>query len=108
MGRYLEIAKRVPRKKREPDYEAEAARAVKLLRERGWVAVRCRTLGGEVILVVRDAKVAVPARWKDAVKYTLVELEALRKPPKPGPEELRKLHQAKRLFGGEIGAGDPE
>lgn len=92
----------------EPDYEAEAAKAAKLLRELGWCAIECRTLGGEVVIWVRSEKVAIPARWRDAVRYTLAELEALRKPPKPSPEDLRKLHGAKRLFGGEIGAGEPD
>lgn len=91
----------------EPDYKAEAEKAQELLREQGWCVVWSRVLG-EPVVWVRDGKVAIPERWKDAVKYHLRELEALTRPPKPGPEELRKLHQAKRLFGGEIGAGDPE
>jgi hypothetical protein len=63
---------------------------------------------GEPAVWVRHGKVAIPERWKGAVTYHLRELGGLTRPPKPGPEELRKLHQAKRLFGGEIGAGEPE
>jgi len=86
----------------------EAEKAAKLLEEQGWCAVASQTLGGEVVLWVKNAKVTVPAKWQNAVRYTLAELAALTKPPKPGPEELRKLHEAKRLFGGEIGASAPD
>lgn len=90
-----------------PDYKGEAEKAQRLLEERGWCVVWSRVLG-EPVVWVRDGKVVIPARWKDAVKYTLAELEALTRPPKPGPEELRRLHQAKKLFGGEIGEGEPK
>jgi len=90
----------------EPDYRAEAEKAQRLLREQGWCVVWSRVLG-EPVVWVRDAKVVIPARWQNAVKYTLAELEALTRPPKPDPEGLRKLHEAKRVFGGEIGAGEP-
>lgn len=94
-------------RQQQPDYEAEAAKAQRLLEKRGWCLVWSRVLG-EPVVWVRDAKVVIPTRWQNAVKYTLAEFEALTKPPLPGPEELRRLHEAKRRFGGEIGAGKPE
>lgn len=94
-------------RQQKPNYELEAALAARLLKKLGWCAVESRTLGGEVVLWVKDAGVAVPAKWRNAIRYTLVELEALTRPPKPGPEDLRKLHEAKRLFDGEIGADKP-
>lgn len=71
------------------------------MEQRGWVVVESCVLG-EMVLWVKDARVAIPARGENAVRYTLAELEALTRPPVPGPEELRRLHETKRLFGGEI------
>lgn len=81
---------------RPPDYAAEAAKAAKALDEQGWVAVWSSVLG-EVVVWVRDQTVTVPAELAGAARYTLAELAALTEPPVPGPEELRRLHRAKRV-----------
>lgn len=91
-----EILALLASRERQPDYAAEAARAAELLRRRGWVAVWSDVLG-EVVVWLRDQTVAVPAELAGAARYTLAELAALTEPPAPGPEELRRLHRAKRV-----------
>lgn len=90
----------------QPDYQQEAARARRLLAERGWCAVFSKVLG-EVVRWARDGKVAIPERWKDAVRYHLGELEALTGPPCTGVEKLHKLHETKRTLSGEADISDP-
>lgn len=58
-----------------------------------------------MVIWVWDAKVAIPARWRGAVTYTLTELEAL---AGVTPEGLKKLHQAKKTFRGKIGPSGEE
>lgn len=88
----------MPRKpKQEIDHQAEAKKVKELLEKQGWVAICSRVLGGEVVVWVRDAKVAVPTRWKNAVAYTLTGLQTL-VAKNPTPEELRMIHKAKMIF----------
>jgi len=69
----------------------------------GWAAIQSGVLGGEIILWTQDSKTVVPARWNDAVRYTIDELKELfNKNGKVTPEELRQIHQAKKLFGGTV------
>lgn len=82
--------------------EAQARKAVKLLQERGWVAVKSRALGGEVV-IWHNGKVAIPDKWQNAVTYTLDELRVLVDNP-PGREELKAMHEAKKVFAGRLEA----
>ena len=71
---------------------------------RGYCAIKSGVLDGEVIWFARDgdARKKVP---RDAVVYTEEELRALVGGPgsnPPGPEELKKLHFAKKTFSGTI------
>ena len=61
---------------------------------------------GETVVWVLDDKVIVPDKWKDAVRYTLAELEVLTR-DKPGPEDLRANHETKRAFEGTLEAQRP-
>lgn len=78
----------------------EQARGERLLKEYGWVAVYSETLG-ETVLWCRNAKVAIPTRWKDAVRYTLSELKELTGWPIT-EEDLQLLHAAKKNFNGTL------
>lgn len=97
MADYLEIAEEFERKKLETGVDE----AIQRLRNQGWVAIKSRTLRGETVIWVTDARVAVPARFRDAIKYTLEELQHLTEAGIK-PENLRMVHEAKRLCDGEI------
>lgn len=74
-------------------------RADAFFQEHGWVPIRSRTLGGEVVVFLRDEQVAVPEQWRDAVSYTLEDLAALEG---VSPDGLRLTHETKRIFGGRV------
>lgn len=88
------------------DPRKEGQKARELLKAQGWCAVKSKALGGEVVLWVKDGKVAVPARWQENVRYTMEELRALAQAPKINEEGLRKIHQAKKLFNGTVQAAE--
>lgn len=107
MGEYLDIARELRRKSKpakqdQADIDAQAKEIARVFWERGWVAFASRLLNGEEIVFVKDERVVIPTRWRGAARYTLVELEALTAPPIPDPEELKQLHEAKRIFEGRI------
>ena len=79
----------------------EAQEAKRLLQERGWVAIHSKTLS-EDILWCRDEKVIIPTRWKDAVRYTLAELQTLTGNPSLNAEGLKRIHKAKKEFEGKV------
>lgn len=72
--------------------------AKQLLEEQGWVAIYSETLG-ETVIWCRDEKVAIPTKWKDAVRYTLAELREISRLDKEG---LKRIHEAKKRFKGEV------
>lgn len=82
--------------------DAQAEEIAEIFRKRGLVVFESRLLGGEKIMFVRDAKVVIPTKWQNAVKYTLAELEALTAHPLPDREGLKAIHGAKKLFGGRV------
>lgn len=84
------------------DLDAQAQEISKIFHEKGWVTFSSQLLNGEEVVFVKDEKVVIPTRWKDAVTYTLAELEALTAPPILDAEDLRMMHEAKRVFEGEI------
>lgn len=88
--------------KEQVDLDCQAREIGRVFRERGWVVFESKLLSGEVVVFVKDAKVAIPTRWKDAVTYTLAELEALTAHPLPDREGLKAIHGAKKLFGGRV------
>lgn len=77
--------------------QAQGARA--LIEKQGWAAVQSETLG-ETVIWVRDERVIIPTLYRDNVKYTLEELEALAAEPKLSEEGLREVHEIKRMSGG--------
>lgn len=68
------------------------------LERRGWVVIYSRTLR-EPVLWLRDSNVVVPERWRKYVAYTLEELAALAGVTQ---EDLRVIHEAKRVMGGTV------
>ena len=70
------------------------------LASKGWVLVLSVVLG-EPVVMKRDASVSVslPDRYREAVVYLAEEVASL---VGVGPEELRVLHEIKRVFGGRI------
>lgn len=98
MGKYLDIIRKA---RSEREGETTVEEAVRLIGEMGYLVVRSKTLGGEVVIWVKDERVAIPERWRNAVTYTLEELRRIAERRVPS-EELRKLHEAKRLFEGRI------
>lgn len=73
--------------------------ARELIEKQGWAVIQSETLG-ETVIWVKDGKVAIPARWQSNVKYTLDEVKALAADPKIDKEDLRRLHEVKKEFGG--------
>lgn len=84
----------------------EAREAKRLLEMQGWVAIYSKTLG-EAVLWCRDEKVIIPTRWRDAVKYTLRELQTLTSNPSLNAEGLKRIHKAKKEFDGKILPANP-
>jgi len=79
--------------------EEVAKRTSKLLGEKGWCLWKCRTLGGEGIVVVggeNDAK--VPGGYP---VYTEAELEELCGDD-VSEATIRLVHEAKRIAGAEV------
>ena len=76
-----------------------AERAAKLIQEREYVPIRSGTLGGEIVLFIRDESVEIPERWRDAVTYTLDELAEIRQ---AGRDALPSIHDVKHVFRGRI------
>lgn len=77
---------------------------------KGYVKMRSAVLDDEVVVIARDfyaaqaATVGRRARERGKVVYTLKELGMLVQCP-PTPEELREIHQVKRLFNGTVMEG---
>lgn len=84
----------------------EVQEAKRLLETQGWVVIHSKTLG-ETVLWCRDEKVIIPARWRDAVKYTLRELQTLTGNPSLNAEGLKRIHKAKKEFDGKILPANP-
>jgi len=76
----------------------QASRITALLKEKGLIKIYSRVLG-EHVYFARDKKAA--AKVKDAVVYTLPELRQLVL-SNTDAEQLRRVHKAKKLFGGEL------
>lgn len=107
MADYMEIARefmkerKLKKQEEQINNELEAAKAEELLEAQGWCIVKSTVLD-ELIVWAADKHVAIPARWKGAVKYTLEELRELTKEPLPNKEELKQIHKAKKEFNGKI------
>ena len=84
------------------DAQSEGEKARNLLALQGWCAVKSHTLGGEIVVWANDGKVIIPTRWQNNVVYTVAELKALTADGGVTAEGLRQLHQAKKLFNGNI------
>jgi len=69
------------------------------LSTQGYAPLQSAALGGETVIVLRDESVIVPERWKQAVSYTVGELEQLRGLPIGA---LRQVHDLKVVFGGRV------
>lgn len=70
--------------------ESEASRR---LADDGWTVVRAESLGGELVIWLRDESVTVPDRLSGLVRYTKAELAALHNATEA---QLRDIHRAKR------------
>ena len=71
------------------------------LTEKRVCAIRCEALGGEVVYFAKtwgDGRTNAP---RGAVVYTLTELANLQECP-PTPQELKQIHQVKKLFQGTV------
>jgi len=107
MADIMEMARKFVKeaKKREQEEqlnnELEAAKAEELLNKVGWCLVKSTVLDGELVVWAKD-NVAIPLRWRGAVKYTLEELKELTTEPLPTAEELKQIHQAKKKLGAKI------
>ena len=66
---------------------------------RGWLAIKCPTLSGEVILIVRDMSVEPPEKYQQCVRYTPSEV---RKVAGSTDSMVKMVHQTKRATGGEV------
>ena len=66
----------------------------------GYCAIQSRVLDGEVVWFARDAQTAARVPQQAAV-YTLDELQGLVNSP-PAPDDLKRLHFAKKTFSGTI------
>ncbi|MBT9168572.1 MAG: hypothetical protein DDT19_01919 [Syntrophomonadaceae bacterium] len=114
MGKWLDMAKafdmtkaqtNAAARQAEPlDAKREAKKAQELVARQGWCAVKSEALGGEVVIWAKNTTVTIPSQWRGAVVYTLKELAALATPPKPTPDQLRLIHEAKRIFSGTVEA----
>ncbi len=90
----------------DPRCEGKKARA--LLNKQGWCAVKSQALGGEIVIWANDGKVIIPARWQGNVLYSMDEIAALAADGGVTEEGLRRVHEAKRIFGGTVcGAKEP-
>lgn len=125
MGRYLEIARKraqertgeaapppaslsqksaalgsgdeINERNEESPAPSTASRVRHLLATRGWVAIESGTLGGEVVLLLRDDTIQAPPRRAGHVAYTLAELAQVQG---MSPAQLREVHEVKRIFDG--------
>lgn len=91
-----------------PEPEEVARHTKEFITTRGWCLWRCRTLGGDIIAVVRDENVdGVPEGYPI---YTIAELGAMsgvsctRHPEKGGICEstLRLIHEVKKIAGAAV------
>jgi ribosomal protein S27AE len=64
----------------------------------GWVAIKCPTLDGEVVVIVRDDTVQVPEHYGKSVRYMPDEIRSLM----ASPGGLRMIHEVKRTLGGKV------
>ncbi len=80
----------------------EGQKARELLKKQGWFAVQSQTLGGEIVIWIRDGKVIIPMRWQNHVRYTMKELQALAEDGGITEEGLKQIHEAKKMFNGEV------
>jgi hypothetical protein len=91
--------RRAPTAKSSPHPFAPDPNDVRIVRERlaasgvGWVSIRSETLGGELVVFVRDGRVKVPSDQSQLLRYTWSELQQLMDAT---PEALRVLHQFKQ------------
>ncbi len=69
-----------------------------LLSIRGYAGIRSAIVG-DIVLIVRDDTVAVPARYSGKVRFTLDELSLM---IGSSPEAVKQAHNVKRVFGGEV------
>jgi len=109
MGSYLDLAIRIEEqiaKRESPSGRPETgpAKARRLLRQNGWVAVRSQVLDGEIILLSRDASIPVPTWFRNCARFETEEFPLL---VGAGPEQLRLICETKRLFGGRL-VTDPD
>jgi hypothetical protein len=92
----------VPAVAKKIDRLTEAGKASRLIKEQGWCAVQSLALGGEIVIWARDGKVVVPVRWQSNVRYEMDELVALDANGGISKKGLRQIHQAKKLFEGQV------
>ena len=77
----------------------QVSRAIPAVRENGFVGLRSAALNDEVIIIARDWTAAMVAlkKFPGTVFYLLQELKNLVDCP-PTPDELRQIHQVKKIF----------
>lgn len=91
------------RREAEPiNYPAETEKVRQVLRQQGWAAIRSQALDGEIMLWTLDSAAEVPKQWSGCVRYDLDELQALSTGPKVDAAGLRMIHEAKRIFDGQV------
>ncbi len=85
------------------DFQEEAARVKAQLRRRGIAKIRSNTLGEDVYFAA-DGVAAENVKRNNAaaVVYTLEELKALSKNGGLTRQELKQIHESKRIFNGKI------
>ena len=72
-----------------------ASKTEDLLRTRGWVVWQCSNLGGDQVVIVRDAAMQLPLSVAGLPSYTNEELQRMFSRPMDR-RQLRLVHEAKK------------
>ena len=102
MGKWNRSAPVLTREKvEEQRTEVVISETVRALEERGWALWRCWSLGGDIIVVIRDEMVSeVPEKYPI---YTAAELETL---ADEDAATIRLVHEAKKAVRAWIESGN--
>lgn len=81
-----------------PNQSDQARRLQHLLDTRGYAGISSGIVD-DIVVVVRDDSVVVPAKWASKVAYTVDEVTLMLG---SSPEAVKQIHDVKRIFGGKV------
>ncbi|MCL4500059.1 MAG: hypothetical protein M1335_07475 [Chloroflexi bacterium] len=81
-----------------PEQSDQAAMLEHMLAARGYAGIRSSIIG-DIVVLVRDDSVAVPAMWADKARFTMDELSLM---IGSAPGMVKQIHEVKRTFGGKV------